>query len=63
MSTTYPENSLVLIHLPDETKGGTIVPVPAVVVVPDDRQTVIRIRDLAGRTLEIAVNNELLSER
>ena len=59
----FPQNSLVIIHLPDSTKNGVIVPVPAVVVMPDESNPVIRIRDMAGRVLEMAVSSELLSER
>ncbi len=62
MSTTYAEHTLVLTHLPDP-RSGAIVPVPGVVVAPDERETVIRIRDMSGNERELSVSNSLLSER
>ncbi len=63
MSTTYAEHTLVLTHLPDPTRDNVVVPVPGVVVAPGEHESLIVVRDLAGKTREIAVNNELLSER
>ena len=63
MSTTIAAHTLILTHLPDPTRDNTIVPVAGVVVEPGESESVIVVRDMAGKTREIAVSNELLSER
>lgn len=55
------EQQLVLVHLPDSSRSYTLVPVPGVVVAPGVDETLVRIRNLSGDFINIAVRtNELV---
>ncbi len=59
----FQSQQLVLVHLPDPDRNHTLIPVPGVVVTPGTRETVVRIRSLAGTFKTISVNTNTLSER
>ena len=62
MVVAFAENTLILTHLPDP-RSGVVVPVAGVVVEPGESESLIVVCDLAGKTREIAVSNDRLSER